>query len=249
MKKNMMAVLLILTICFSVTGCGNAIPEMSAEDMDMVTEYAAGLLLKYNSNYEPRLLNDQQLEEEQKIQAQIAEDAARLAAREAEKEAAKAREASDTSSDAQDGASIGSPEYTDVADFLGMEGFSVSYNGVEYTQKYPQDGEVFFSITATTNCDLAVIRLFLVNETDEDRDVNLMEMEPKFKASFNDGSYHRALSTILDDDFSNYTGTVPARGSVPLVVIVDLPKDEAVNINTLSLYVKSGDLNAQIRLQ
>ncbi|MCR5654527.1 MAG: hypothetical protein K6G07_02670 [Lachnospiraceae bacterium] len=251
MKKNLIGFLLCIVICVSMVGCTNAIPELSEEDMNMVTEYAAALLLKYNSNYEPRMLNPDKLAEEEKIQAQIDQDAARLAEREAQKAAAKDAEKTESSDSSEGGAEqISAPAYTDVADFIGLDGFSVSYNGVDYTQIYPQGGgELFFSVTATNNCELAVIRLYLVNDTNEDRDVNLLDMNLSFKASFNDGSFHRALSTLLEDDFAVYAGTVPAGGSVPLVLIVDLPKDEAVNVNSLTLYAKTADDTAKIPLQ
>ena len=56
MKKKLVVMLCIMTMTLSLSGCGNAIPDMSEEESAMITEYAAGLLLKYDKNYSSRLV-------------------------------------------------------------------------------------------------------------------------------------------------------------------------------------------------
>ncbi|MDE6714798.1 MAG: hypothetical protein K2K20_13820 [Lachnospiraceae bacterium] len=50
-------------LMMSLSGCGNAIPDMTEEQQSMVTEYAAQLLLKYDANYQSTILTEEQSRE------------------------------------------------------------------------------------------------------------------------------------------------------------------------------------------
>ena len=39
-----------------LSGCGNAIPELTDIQKDMVTEYAVGTVLKYSANYDDKII-------------------------------------------------------------------------------------------------------------------------------------------------------------------------------------------------
>ena len=78
MKKRLLMIIAVVTMIFCC-GCGNAIPDLSEEESAMVSEYAAGLLLKYDSEYETKFLNEKELEEQEAIQKKIEEEAARRA--------------------------------------------------------------------------------------------------------------------------------------------------------------------------
>ena len=59
MKKKTIAVCCMASALMAVSGCGNAIPDMSEEQGAIVAEYAAGLLLKYDKNYTTRLVEEE----------------------------------------------------------------------------------------------------------------------------------------------------------------------------------------------
>ena len=66
MKK--LRILLLITVTALIMGaCGNEIPELSDEELYMVEEYAAKLLLKYDANYSGTTLSD---EEEETLRAE-----------------------------------------------------------------------------------------------------------------------------------------------------------------------------------
>ena len=44
-----------------LTGCIDAMPELTAEQSDIVAEYAAGLLLKYSSNYNYKIADEEEV--------------------------------------------------------------------------------------------------------------------------------------------------------------------------------------------
>ena len=73
----------ILLSALCITGCGiPQIREMSEEQEKLVTEYAAGLLIKYDPSAKSNLLDEEQLakaEEEERIQREKDERTKQLA--------------------------------------------------------------------------------------------------------------------------------------------------------------------------
>ena len=86
MKKHILCFFMICILSAVLCGCGNAIPELTQEESDMVANYAAAALLKYDSGYQSRLLNEAQLEEEENVQNEIRKKAEEMADLEKEKE-------------------------------------------------------------------------------------------------------------------------------------------------------------------
>lgn len=237
MIKKWMCIALIVCLMLSVCGCGNSIPEMTAEQQTMVTEYAAALLLKYDENYEPMLLNDEDLAAEKEIQKRIEEENARKEALLAEAEAAKKDEAEEGTESIED--SEEKVEIVDVAGFLELNGVSVSCTGVEFLDSYPQSGdELFLAVTASEGCKLAVIHLDIVNNGSEDAVLDLFEKDARFKVSFNGGSYHSTMMSLLEDDFSMYAGTIYPGQKAETVLLVDLKEEECGSVSNLNLYIK-----------
>lgn len=249
MKKRWVSIALIGCLLLLLTGCGNAIPDMTDEQMSMVTEYAAGLLLKYDADYEPLLLDDERLAEEEEIQLEIAEEAKRLADLETEREAAKQETESADSQSGTTGSEQEDVAQIDPAEFLELSGLSVSYNGVDFQDAYPESGdEVYFAVNASDGCKLAVVHLTLVNTGAETCDVDILNKNAKFKVSFNDGEYHSTMLTMLEDDFSSYVGTLAPGESADTVLLVDLKEEECNAIESLKLYIKYQGENTKTAL-
>lgn len=246
MRKRFCFLFLIYIFIFGMTGCGNEIPEMSEEESAMVSNYAATLLLKYDSGYQTKLLNQEQLEKEEQMQKQIQEEAERLAALEAEKEANKQEKQAKVS---EGQSSVETVSYVNPAEFLGLDGISISYNGVEYLDQYPKDGEdLYFATTATEGCKLAVVHLGLSNQTSEVRSADVFSTNARFKVSFNDGDYHSIMSTLFTEDFSVFNGELQPGDYVDTVLLMELKEEDCVNVYSLNLYIKCHDQTLKTKL-
>ena len=247
MRKRFCFLFIICIFIFTMIGCGNEIPEMSEEESAMVSNYAATLLLKYDANYQTKLLNQEQLEKEEQMQKQIQEESDRLAALEAEKEAKKQEEQQAKESEGQ--SSVETVTYVDPAEFLGLDGISISYNGVEYLDQYPKDGEdLYFATTATEGCKLAVVHLGLSNQTAEVRTVDVFSTNARFKVSFNDGDYHSIMSTLFTEDFSVFNGELQPGECIDTVLLMELKEEDCVDVNGLNLYIKCNDQTLKTKL-
>ncbi len=243
MKKRWLCIALIVSVMLTLTGCGNAIPEMTEEQQAMITEYAAAMLLKYDANYEPKLLDDERLAEEEAVQKRIEEENARLEALYAAQNAPK--EESAESSDGDDSAGGSAQEKVeniDPAVFMEMEGISISCNGVEFVDAYPESGdELFLSVTPSAGCKLAVVRLDLINTGSADASVDMFAKDARFKVSFNGGEYHNTMMSLLEDDFTMYAGTIAPGQTVHTVLLVDLKQEECNPVTGVNLYIKYND--------
>ena len=252
-KKRISLLIGTLVICFLFTGCGNAIPEMTEEQTVLVTNYAASLLIKYDVNNHSLYLDQESLEKEEEMQQKIKEEAERLAKIEAEKEAKKAEKEKEDKDSGDENGSKGSRdevvENINPADFLKLDGFNVEYKGVEYTDQYPESGDdLFFAISATPGCKLAVVHLAINNMTDAAKTVDIFSANAKYKVAFNDGSYKSIMSTLLTNDFSVFMGEIEPNASVDTVMLLELKEEECVDVNSVNLYIKYQDQAVKTKL-
>ena len=63
--KKIRVSLCILGVMMIFSGCGGRIPDMTEEEQEAISEYAAGLLLKYNTDQDSRLVDLELLEEQE----------------------------------------------------------------------------------------------------------------------------------------------------------------------------------------
>ena len=162
-KYRMLSIILSSVLVLSLSGCASAIPELSADEQDMVTQYMADMLLKYDVNYQASLLEGEELAialEEQREK----EEAARLEAEEQERLEQEKVEASKP----DDIEITDTPQYAGVdsmADASNLENVAFDYLGYELTSRYPNadEGELVFAMTPTAGNELLIMKFNLAN--------------------------------------------------------------------------------------
>ncbi|MDE7249573.1 MAG: hypothetical protein K2N82_06735, partial [Lachnospiraceae bacterium] len=65
MKKLLIKILAIGAAGVCLTGCGNAIPEMTPQQQELVVEFAAGELLKFDQRHTTRIVPLEMIQEEE----------------------------------------------------------------------------------------------------------------------------------------------------------------------------------------
>ncbi len=240
MKKRLLMIIAVVTMIFCC-GCGNAIPDLSEEESAMVSEYAAGLLLKYDSEYETKFLNEKELEEQEAIQKKIEEEAARRAEIAAAAEQKNQKENDEEAS--LDGQETETVEKVDPAAFLGLGDISLSCNSVMVCDSYPQSGDdLYFAVSASAqDTKLVVLQFVLQNNGTQPTDVNIVQLAPKFKISINEGAYYNSMITLLNDDLNLYAGTLQPGDQVPLVLIAEMKTEQTEQISCADLYIKASE--------
>ena len=245
--KRVLVGLLIGAVCFSFAGCGSEIPEMTEEQQELVVEYAAGELLKFDKNHSVKLVELEEPEEEPE------EDKAQAAP---ETEPAKEQQDEEDTSKEQEGISPEDVEVLDqgqesvsIEEFLGLGGAEISYTGFEVADSYPSDmgEEVYFYMDATENSKLLVLKFDLKNTSDAEQAFDLASGGVRYKIAV-DGAVQNALTTMLMNDMTYYQGTLASGESTELVVVGEVPASQADQIATLELVMKSVDDTATISL-
>lgn len=243
----------------TLTGCGETVPELTEEENELITEYAVDVLLKYDKNYNNRLLDLREYEKEKAAQEEIAAMEEAAALKVAQNEAAAAgknqTQEDETSEntemiDVSSGGAYAGFVQT-VEDFYGIEGFDFQYSGYDIVQEYPETTEdettAFFAMEATEGTKLLVVKFQAVNQSGEEKELNMLAYKTKVKVDVNGEISHNALTTMLLNDLQTYKGIVPASEAVELVSVIEVPED--VSVSSLSVVLKNDSGSTTIPLQ
>ncbi len=233
----------ILTAGLFLSGCGNQIPDMTAEEQALVVSYAAEVVERHDSNHPAKLESEAVVEQKKEEKAQKEAEKEQLR----QEEEAKAEEEKNTHSTSQ----MSEQEVAlTLDDVIGIDGFAFSYEGYELDDSYPNGGEdTYFVMDATEGEKLLVLRFLAQNLTADEKELPMVTSGIRFKITA-DGKTQNALTTMLLNDFSNFDGTIPGNGTQELVLICEVPaSDVSADIGSIAVIVKNGDKNATISLQ
>lgn len=261
MKKSLF-IGAVLIGCFCMTGCGIGpqVPDLSEEQTELITEYAAGLMLKYDANYSGKLLDEEALAKEEATEAdkRAKEQAYKQAAEEylAKKENAKKKveqsEESNTSDETSGlGSGIGasSPQIDSIGTFYGLDSFNIDYTGYELCDSYPSSGDdVFMAMEATEGKQLLILKFDVTNTSSESIDFDMFYRSPDFNVSVDGGKNIHNQATLLLDDLAAYNGLVEAGAKEPMVLVFEI--DGNINqIGSMVLSARNDSGKGQINLQ
>lgn len=250
MRKKWICGVIALLSVFFITGCGNKIPELTEAEQDLVVEYAANTLLKYDKYYEKKLI-------ELTPEKEMLYDMSKAAKAEQEKEAQKEKEEKEDKESSlepdQDVTIIdntGEAESRNVSvnDFLALEAVEITYSGYETDKTYPNHAEnLAFIMNATGGNELLAIKFLAKNVSETETNLDIAGSQTKFKIVIN-GEERNALTTMLLNDMAYYQGTLAPGEEVELVLVCEIPKELAGNISELGLVMKNVDNTATISL-
>ena len=224
-----------------LAGCGATMPDLTQEETDLISEYAVGVLLKYDKNHSGRLVDtaayDVPEEEPEETPAETLPE-------EEPEDTVDDTEVIDVSQDEEADA----PPST-IEEYYGISDITFQYNGYELLQSYPPatDDALFFAMDATDGMQLLVLRFTATNMASTDQTLNMLAYGARFRVSVNGEAAQNALSTMLLDDIQTYNDVIAAGGATELVCIVEVP--QSVSIDTIDLIMRGGDENSVMSLQ
>ncbi len=250
LRKKALSAVLIFGACIALTGCGLVdMPELTEEQSALVTEYAAGLILKYDIT----AVGDKLLTEEELAKGELEEAEKRQKEREVKEAAedylAKKANAGKDKKDAGDSSSSDSTASVtpteqaigDLADFYGMDGFDVSYTGYEISYSYPTSGEdLLMAMDATPGKTLCILKFNVTNNSGADATFDMFYRSPNFYLSINGGEKVHQQYTLLLDDMAASNDTLLAGQTVERVLIFEVPEDVG-SISTMSMQAKNAE--------
>lgn len=241
MLKRVTAALMTGLLIISLAGCGqNQIPDMTDDQVQLMGEFAAIKLMKYDANRRSRLvdytdmLSTPEPEPTQEPEDQKPEP-----------------EGMDPVDDTPVTAAPGSEavnSYT-AADVLELpEGMNVVFMEHALYDSYPDGDDGAFTLSATEGKKLLVLSFSIINATGQDQEVDFLALSPQFRITVNEDYTRRALVTMLEDDMTTFIGTVPNSDAVSTVLVIEVDAATAENISSISLDIKNDSKTHTIQL-
>ena len=224
------------------TGCTNSIPDMTEEETRMVEEYAAQLLLKYDSNYQASILDETQMQEAEEDLIHRAEVAVQI---EQMKEAQEEEESEedDTEPDVPE-----EPAYTDIDTFFTLDGLDIVCDNWSVTDVYPitvSENDWQGVSRATNGNDLVAFEFTITNLTDADYYLDMASEDVNISFKINDSITKAALTTLLTNDFIMYRDTIPAGQSATAVLLIELSEEDAQALTNIVMIMKYNGVRAE----
>ncbi len=250
MYKKASVLLLTVLVISLLTGCTKVI-ELSDKDNKAIAEYAAELLLKYDSNYYSKYNevkysdNDEDMDilDTEEI---VPETEEATETTEATEEDTTTEEVS-TENIADDVTEGGGdnipPEFsgnnTDIAKITGIDGVSIVFDKYLIVSKYPaidEDG-AFIYLEAPEGKKLLVLKFNVVNNTASPITVDLLSLDIEYKLVLNGTKAAKPMLTILMDDLSTYDGIIAPNNKNDAVLVFQISDSLIESIDSLILKV------------
>ena len=226
-----------------LTGCADVIPELSDEQQKEIGEFAAVTLMKYDANNRSRLVDRRFV---RGVNGFIEEEP------EQNQDEAPQAQDHDTETPSSGGAGEkAEPQYQNMAEFLGLApGISLTFTGIEYMDSYLPAGmsSSFFALDASEGKVLAVLEFVLSNHSDSGQEVNILSMNPVFKAIYENAGTKNVLATLLETDLSTYKKTLAAGESENVVLLTEIDRGTENGTGSIKLQVRYGENNATFTL-
>lgn len=240
-RRKMLLASMLVVLTVGMSGCGDAIPEMTESQQQAVTDYAVDLVLKYDKNYQSRLvaLTPEELMEtpapvvtpspapDQKDEMNGAEKLPETMVGEVIENTLTAEEV------------LG---WSDICE-LQYEDFQVVDS---YETNSAEQG--FVSVEASAGNKLVVARFSLNNVSGVEQHINMLAFDAGFGLKVDSEKVKKCQITLLENDLSTYFGDIPVGGSVEVVLVAEMAEDLVKDVSSLDLNVENEEKIATIKL-
>lgn len=231
MRRIKFIFLLLATACM-LAGCGSSKRvELTDEQNDMVAEYIAGALLRYDMRYEEKLIYDS-LEpvEEPDISPGPQPEVTQIP------EADNVPEQPEVSDTTEAG-------YSSLNDIFSKEGISLSYKKSSFHNSYPEEKNDYFVIEPSVSNKLLVVEFKLENTSPEKKKIDLSAAGIKYSLTLGENSY-KPLLTALPNDLRYLNTDLGGGKSKTVIVVFEVEKN--ADLSGGQLLLTRDSMTAQI---
>lgn len=223
-----------LAVCVLLSGCTN-VPDLSRVHSSMEAEYMAGLMLKYDANYEDMLDYDRSV---------LKPTPTPQPTRKPEPESQDSK--GDDKAGAASSGSSGDGQTTSVVTMeeLGqIQGVKLVRGSYSLQNDY---GTAFLTVTAPKGKKLLIAKLRLKNTGSSPQKVDMTKEEISFSLEIDGDKTISPKQTLLEEDLRFYHGKIAAGKSKETVLVFEV--DASQKVKKAVLNVKKGNRTAQLAL-
>lgn len=229
-----------------LAGCGNEIPALTEGEASLIATYAADVTLGHSKESNSRLIDT---EAEAARLEELAAKVEALGDKKTQEEEEAEVETGQPFTTA-DGVQGGMQKAENIADFIGLEGFQVSYDGYEIAKSYATDSSEEWEPTldATAGQNLLIVKLKVTNISGAPAVADVLSKDMMFSINGDDGIGGMAFVTMLLNDFAFAQDEMDAGENRQYVLITQI--DEGITeTSSLSLHMKKGSESMIVKLQ
>lgn len=140
---------------------------------------------------------------------------------------------------------------SNLANFFGIEGFTILANGYTVTKSYPnnENEDILFAMDATEGNQFLVAKFLVTNTQAEASQIDMMHKKASFNVIINGVNSSNAQNTLLVDDLLTIKEEVAAQETLELVLVFEV-KDEVVEeLNSIVLKARFDGDTANMKIQ
>ncbi|MCR4610826.1 MAG: hypothetical protein K5644_02895 [Lachnospiraceae bacterium] len=224
MNKKIILGIIICAVCVSFCGC-SWVQSISDEDMKSIATYSAKMVAKYNVKQIDGVVHIDEYDV-----LQIADEQA--------KEEAKKQKAANTTNSTKSNSSNSTNNATatktpvPLSTALGISGVDFKYQGQEVKDSY---ANAVYDMSPGAGNKFLVMKFKVTNTSGGDTKVDVLSLNPKFKATLNGASTATNDLSLMPEDLSTYQGTLKAGESKDLIILFQFKSEDLANIQSVSL--------------
>lgn len=247
MKKRICIIGMSVLLCM-MCGCLQSTPLTDAE-MDVVAEYAANLLLKYDTNYDSPLYYVEEMTEllsPTPIPTPIPEGGETNPSGNGSGVIPDQNGSGESAgSDVTVGAMNDEETSKQLTKVIAEENFSITCEKFELMDSVENNN--YFSLVAKEGKQYAVVTFKLHNNTEEEQLFDALGNNLEYMLDINVGTVYRVSLSMLENDMQYMPITVPAKGEAEAMLVFEIGTEE---IKTAHLIVANeADETVFIKLQ
>lgn len=246
MKNRKVFLMMLMCLALMLTACGGKDQmNLTKEQEELIGEYAAITLLKYDAGSGSRLVDLSMVED----QTDTAQEPTGQETTESETKEPQAPLDADTSQRPEDNreqvplaqdSREGEQEFCSLAEFLELpEGVEISSQGYEVAQNYGDNSNASFSMAADEGKELLLLYFTLSNHSGTTQQIDLLSRRDNYRIVVNEKNTAGALTTLLMNDLSTYRGSLEDGAEVGLVLVFETDREKLQDIATLTLVAKN----------
>lgn len=226
-----------LGVSLCLSGCAGDLPDLSDKQLQQAGEYAAMVLMKYDSQNRRRLMSEEEMKAEQEK-------------REAWKAAAEFAKNADEESGQSGSGDTGEPDMSRYgvleACYQFPEGVSIAFSKYSVADSYEQENS-FLSVEATKGKKLLILEFNLRNSGSQKAAIDLLKTGMKYWITVN-GNYTRTqLTTLLDNDLATFKDYLEPDQTIKSVLLFEI--DPGTDIDSLTMKLKSESIESTILIK
>lgn len=240
MKIRKMGILAVTFVCaLLLNGCGTQMYELTQKEEEVIVNYAAYAVAKHNIYQKDgaQIINSSLLEPDTEDEVKPEKE---------DKEDTQTPSSGSGGSSQSGGSNVQGDEIL-LAEAIGQSGtLDVAYKGYEVCDNY-REGD-YYSIDAAKGYTYVVMNFSLKNVTSATVEVDILSLEPTFRACFKGDKWVSEEVTLLLYNLSTYEGKLASQQAVDVVLIFQISDSLAGEISDIKLSVEQDGKIRPIKL-